>query len=421
MMTDTKATLLILSVPDPTTPLTEISSIYLETIKSALHTVQSQLSTSLISSRLHIAVATPLTDSTGPSRTSVYDTFQHLLSSIYSLVGTAAVQAQCDLDYPRGVDVRVFVVTPDSAAPSNDVLSGPVVQQSTLARCLSTRYTQILMPDESTAKRLTEALRGSITDTQTLPVGPDAETFTHRPAPPRTNQSPSAHHKKVAVGGTFDHIHLGHKLLLTSTIFLASPVGTSANNDGSSSSSSREITIGITGDSLLVNKKHAAELESWETRQQRCEDFVQSILCFHPDPDQIKTTEKRNDPGPNGKVVAVTYSTPGSAPRTSHTTAAVNNHTTDRITINYTCITDPFGPTITDQSITAIIVSGETRAGGNAVNEKRRDKGWKELEVFEIEVLDSSIASAGGSTGFEGKISSTEIRRRLAEDRQTQT
>ena len=76
-----------------------------------------------------------------------------------------------------------------------------------------------------------------------------------------------------------------------------------------------------------------------------------------------------------------------------------------------------------DKHISALVISHETRAGGKAVNEKRADKGWASLEVFEVEVLDASPgpedhdadADAAPKETFEAKISSTEIRRRVAE------
>ena len=90
------------------------------------------------------------------------------------------------------------------------------------------------------------------------------------------------------------------------------------------------------------------------------------------------------------------------------------------VVINYTLITDPFGPTITDPDISAIVVSAETRGGGKAVNDKRKEKGWKELEVFEVGVLDATPsqdeeADEKVKDGFADKISSTEIRRRIVE------
>jgi phosphopantetheine adenylyltransferase len=47
------------------------------------------------------------------------------------------------------------------------------------------------------------------------------------------------------------------------------------------------------------------------------------------------------------------------------------------------------------------------------VNEKRKEKGWKELEVFEVDVLDATEESAAVSEGFESKLSSTAIRAKI--------
>jgi hypothetical protein len=62
--------------------------------------------------------------------------------------------------------------------------------------------------------------------------------------------------------------------------------------------------------------------------------------------------EEISRPTPNGHIVRVTYLSPASG----------------TTTINYTRITDPYGPTITDRRISAIVISYETRAGGKAVN-----------------------------------------------------
>lgn len=120
-------------------------------------------------------------------------------------------------------------------------------------------------------------------------------------------------------------------------------------------------------------------------------------------------TQKISRPGPNGHLVRVTY------------LSLTSSSTT---TIDYTCIADPYGPTITNERISALVVSAETRAGGKAVNDKRAEKGWAELDVFEVDVLDAQPGTGeddvGGrdrpqDTTLESKISSTEIRRRVAE------
>ncbi|KAI7536330.1 hypothetical protein KC331_g11545, partial [Hortaea werneckii] len=84
------------------------------------------------------------------------------------------------------------------------------------------------------------------------------------------------------------------------------------------------------------------------------------------------------------------------------------------LAVKCTEIQDPFGPTITEEQISALIISAETRSGGKAVNDKRKEKGWKDLEVFEVEVLDAEAEGQGVKEGFEGKLSSTAIREKIA-------
>ena len=157
------------------------------------------------------------------------------------------------------------------------------------------------------------------------------------------------------------------------------------------------VDIGITGDELLKNKKYAESLESWDVRQNSVYNFLSAVLNFR-DTGSIKV-ERTSEPGPNGNMVI--YELDGG------------------LKIRCVEISDPFGPTITDKTISALVISGETRAGGKAVNDRRVEKGWDALEIFEVEVLDSGMEEVEGGQAagnFQSKISSTEIRKRLQEE-----
>ena len=192
----------------------------------------------------------------------------------------------------------------------------------------------------------------------------------------------SQRHFSVAVGGTFDHLHLGHKLLLTMT---ASVVEIDQTQP-------RELTIGITGDTLLKKKQYAEHLQDWNQRQECVRDFLLSIL----EPDARSESTGRN------------YNQESSA-------RSVRDQLHSGLIINYVEIFDPFGPTITDEQISALVISGETRSGGQAVNDRRAENSWAPLKIFEVDVLDAGEHNTRGSTeiDFEDKISSTEIRRKL--------
>ena len=203
-------------------------------------------------------------------------------------------------------------------------------------------------------------------------------------------------HYSVINGGTFDHLHIGHKLLLTMTAFVLDRYGKSSLDAGT-----RFITIGITGADQLKNKKYAEFLESWSERQKAVHSFLRGIMCFDPPGKQNEEVEERNNPGPNGHVVEVRM--------------------TDGVAIRYTEIWDPYGPTITDASITALVLSEETRKGGHAVNEKRKEIGFEPLDIFEVDVLDAedkddSNQEEGEQADsvekqFLQKLSSTELRK----------
>ncbi|KAL1641497.1 hypothetical protein SLS58_006002 [Diplodia intermedia] len=333
-------------------------------------------------------------------RRALFARTQSLVAGLYKLICVVAARERIDVESADGVDARVLLL----AYPRNGALShlpaegraeadlqGPVIDIGTLAqsgRSWETVYAveseageHMLRTFQALGKRMHNIarLRGGIVQ---LSDGDANE--------PTLDEA--RRHISVAVGGTFDHLHIGHKLLLTMTAFAVEPA---ASVEGSK----RAITIGITGDELLKNKKYAEYLESWDARQQRVFEFLHCIIDFAPPGGGMQKVEELNNPGPNGHAVNITLPT--------------------NLVLKCVEIWDPYGPTITDESISALILSGETRSGGQAVNAKRQEKSWPELEVLEVDVLDAQeeqdAQGAGVEQTFQSKLSSTEIRRLQSE------
>ncbi|GAA5964777.1 hypothetical protein JCM8115_005731 [Rhodotorula mucilaginosa] len=131
----------------------------------------------------------------------------------------------------------------------------------------------------------------------------------------------------VALGGTFDHLHSGHKILLTMA----------------ASITSRKLIVGVTDDALLKTKKFRDWLEPLPFRIRNVENFIALI----------------------------------------------------RPEIECACVPlqDVYGPTATDPEIEALVVSDETRAGGQAINTLRASRSLSILRIFCIALVAESTPS----------------------------
>ncbi len=75
------------------------------------------------------------------------------------------------------------------------------------------------------------------------------------------------------MGGTFDHLHDGHKSLLRTALKL-----------------SQNIEIGLTSQNLLKNKKAASKLEDYNTRETNLKNFI----CSLTDLSRVNIVEIKN-------------------------------------------------------------------------------------------------------------------------------
>ena len=134
----------------------------------------------------------------------------------------------------------------------------------------------------------------------------------------------------LALGGTFDHLHRGHRGLLNRAFELSS-----------------KVTVGITSDALAFRIHKDPRLESFKVRMKGVVDYL-----------------SRNR-------LLKTY---------------------DIITLE-----DPFGKTVSDDSLEALLITDNTKEGGKILNRKRMEQGLRPLKLIRyplIRALDGKIISS---------------------------
>lgn len=347
------------------------------------------------SSGVSLDVALPvhfLHDNDDVPRSVLYSATQQLVAGVYKLVCVIAAKEGVNVEDAAGIDVRLILLSyPQSTAEAKAVAFGPITTVEQLAAC-QRPWLSIITVDGRDGDDLLHqflTLQDSHVKVRRVPAGSAQTIGSETSVGGGDNTSSVARHTSIAVGGTWDHIHIGHKLLLTMFAFMLEPSGGS-------------LTIGITGDELLVNKKFADVLQDWDDRKDATVRFLKAIMDFRPPPAEQVQLKVLSEPGPNGHAIHVGLG--------------------HELVLKCIKISDPFGPTITDRDISALVLSGETRAGGQAVNQKRSEKGWSDLEIFEVDVLDAQEATNeetsnrdNAATAFESKLSSTSIRKALSE------
>ncbi|WVQ98693.1 hypothetical protein IAU59_005824 [Kwoniella sp. CBS 9459] len=208
-----------------------------------------------------------------------------------------------------------------------------------------------------------------------------------------SSSSSSCAYPVVALGGTFDHLHAAHKLLLHLALFLAS----------------HKIIVGVMSDSLLGSKSDAALVQKLPERLDGVQRFLLRLGGTFLGPSTGAEPPSYTDR-------AVLDFVADAGPRTSSSAG--------RIEVAAAEITDALGPTRYDPDIQALVVSRETVSGGKAVNATRKEKGLCELDIWVVDVIGlppppSSTTNAAGSKEEgvikEMKMGSTGIRRWIAE------
>ncbi|KAL7423918.1 hypothetical protein Q5752_001503 [Cryptotrichosporon argae] len=171
---------------------------------------------------------------------------------------------------------------------------------------------------------------------KTVPVPPLLSAFASDPLP-ALSEAPT--YPVVALGGTFDHLHAAHKLLLHLALFLAT----------------RKVIVGVVADRLLASKSNAALVEPIDARLEAVRAFLR---------------------------------------RCGATTDAGAANAQAQVHADVVEIQDALGPTAHDADIHALVVSRETLSGGAGVNRTRAEKGMGELDIFVVDVISSSLDEA---------------------------
>lgn len=392
--------LLLLSGPPSEVSLKEFKAAYGPGLKQVFSNLIEPKKESIPSLDIALVCSSIPSIRTKP-RGEIFIQLQSVLKHLYSLIA-ALLAEQNSSSTSDGLDIHVYIVYSDTESGTDITTDeqGPIFSFRTFATA-SRPWTDIYAPEGEVGEKILQRFIHLRTNIKQIPeqhrvaagsvISPPT-SISLQPPPSSSAPLTTKRHISTAVGGTFDHLHLGHKLLLTSTAMLLDPLVPSFlpspnSNPKQQDYENQTLIIGITAPSLLLNKSNPSVLQPWSTRESNVLSFLHSILHLNSSPPETSTTK-----------------------------------TTTGIILLTAEIHDPYGPTITMEEIDSLVVSAETRKGGEAVNERRRELGWKELDVFEVSVLDGGFRGSSSKDdegdddrrdGFAGKISSTEIRRRI--------
>lgn len=189
-----------------------------------------------------------------------------------------------------------------------------------------------------------------------LPLGRPFEapaTSTRTPA----SSSTFPRHRVVALGGTFDHLHVGHKILLSMASLVAI----------------ERLIVGVTDDSMLSKKSNPHLLETTGERIAAVDDFVQMFRS------------NMQQPGLQRSVVE---------------------------------LQDVCGPAGSEADLQAMILTDETVSGGDTIDKTRQERGLATLERHVIGVVgaggETDVKGESAAELAAAKVGSTAIREWLS-------
>ena len=394
----------LLLLPRPPSEIS-INSLNVAYEPALIHVLQELAQISAESTKVFLDVAVAYHDLSSLD----YASTQKFFGLMYRMACVISTEKSIDVQFGNDVDIRIMLFHSEKAGQFDTGASSPdrFIDLADLADLARTEkpwnhvYSVESENGEELVKEFLYLCKASPSEpgqnyaTTRVPGGLTMNTNTHDDASKvRERDTSWSSHRSVAVGGTFDHLHAGHKLLLTMTALVLDPT------KESNQLQDRCVTIGITGHELLKKKKYLEELEDWRERQGAVRAFLLDFLSFLSPKNVLKTSDDISRPDSPGREI--------------------REELQSGLHIKYKEIFDPFGPTITDSEIDALVISAETRAGGKAVNDKRAEKEWNLLEVFEVDVLDAEEGDeVSHKDHFEGKISSTEIRSRIRQKKES--
>ncbi|KAF4454037.1 Phosphopantetheine adenylyltransferase [Fusarium austroafricanum] len=385
--------LLLPSPPRPPSPST-LSAAY----RSPLTSVLLKLRQSPTPQTLIIGLALPLLTGYSPnSKTITWSAAQSLLAGLYTLTSVICAKEDIPVDVGAGrgsVDVRIVLIDHERGRRYEPDFDGGFEANCTAVLDLAAFATKVrpweavYHPSCEEGYELLSSFLGlaekkqAFTQSQLVAIEGGISLTVEPSSSPKEQQKGF---NTVCLGGTFDHLHPGHKLLLHASILLL-------NIPPKDSDKTCTLVVGISSDELLVKKKYAEELQPWDQRSQTVLSFLSTLLEYD--------------------------TTAASPPTQSSPDETIATLRDGKVKVRCIVLRDPFGPPIHEEDADAIVVSAETRSGGKAINDRRVDKGWKPLEVFEINVLDADEVNDGEvskTEDFASKISSTAIRQQRAE------